>query len=140
MIEKVQRRFTRSLFRKFRYVPEKHHSMRNVRLEILSLEDRRTLSDEITLYKIQARTLSTTLYESIVINTPLRTTRHNNNIFYLPFVTTNVEFYSPLHRLQRQHDNVFNNLELNEPSLSTFKRYATHEIKSIQMIFDYSFE
>lgn len=140
MIERVQRRFTRSVFRKFRYIPEKHYSMRNMRLGILSLEDRRILTDEITLYKIQTSNLGTTLYESLSHNIPLRTTRHNNNIFYLPFVTTNVEYYSPMHRIQRQHDSIFNNLELNEPSLTTFKRYATYEIKNNQIIFDYSFD
>lgn len=139
-IEKVQRRFTKALFRKFRFIPEKHYAMRNLRLEILSLKERRSLTDEITLYKIYTSKLKTTLFNTINLNNPVRTTRFNNNVFYLPTVTTNVECNSPMYRFQLQHDSLFRNIDLNEPSFDTFKRYAMHEIKSKQLIFDYSFE
>lgn len=114
--------------------------MRNVRLELLSLKDRRTLTDEITLYKIYSKKLNTTLYETISHNRPLRSLRFNNDAFYLPFVTSSVEYYSPMLRLQRTHNTNFNNVDLNEQSLATFKRYATYETKTNQIIFDYSFE
>lgn len=133
------RRFTRALFRKFRYIPEKHYSMRNIRLDILSLEARRKLADEIILFKIHTGKISTHLHNSLHFNQQIRNTRHST-IFYLPFVTTNVEYFSPMLRIQRNHDNLFSRLDLNENCLVTFKRYAIHEIKSTQTSFDYSFE
>lgn len=139
-IERVQRRFTRSIYRKFRYPEEKHYCMRNIRLSILSLEDRRTIADEMILYKIYSLRLNTTLNHELQLNLPRRTTRFNNNIFYLPFVTTNVEYNAPMIRLQRQHDTIFHSLSLNEPNLEAYKRYVHNEMKTIQTVFDYSFE
>lgn len=115
--------------------------MRYLRLDLLSLEDRRTLSDEIVLYKIYSKRINTTLTDQLHFNRPIRISRqNNNNIFYLPFVTTNMEYFAPLLRLQRQHDIMFSNIDLNEPCLSAMKRYALYETKNNQFIFDYSFE
>lgn len=138
-IERVQRYFTRALFKKFRFVPEKNYLMRYVRLEILSLEDRRTINDELTLYKMYTRKVTTDLTDSLRLRNQIRFTR-NDNMFYLPFVTTNVEYFSPMLRLQRNHDLKFKCVDLNEQCLATVKRYITYEIKSQQLIFNYSFE
>lgn len=137
-VERVQRRFTRILFKRFHYPGEKHHYMRNVRLGLLSLEERRAICDELTLYKINSNRLNTTLNNQIIWNTRTRFTRQNN-IFYLPHVTNNVEFYSPMTRMQRQHDENFSSNTLNEESFNAFKRYTLHEIKLKSPIFDYSF-
>lgn len=140
-LENIQRRFTRSLYRKFKYPSEKHYLMRYLRLEMLSLQERRTLNDEIALYKINMGLLNTNLVDSLTFNRPMRSTRFNtNNTFYVPFATTNIEYFSPLYRMQRQHDIVFRNVNLNEPCLNAFKRYINHEINAIRIIFDYSFE
>lgn len=138
MIERVQRRFTRSVFRRFHYPAEANYFMRNVRLELLSLEDRRSTTDELTLYKINNGTINTTLNEQLRFHARNRVTRQNN-LFYLPSVRTNVEYFSPLMRMQRQHDNKFSINDLNEPSISTFKRYTLHEVKQSILIFDYEF-
>lgn len=139
-IERVQRRFTRTLYRKFHYPAEKNYLMRNVRLDLLTLEDRRTITDEVTLFKIHSGGLKTELNNQLHWNRPVRTTRHNNNSFYLPFVMTNVEYFAPLLRMQRKHDELFAEIDLNETNLYTFKRYTTHAIKNNQLVFDYSFE
>lgn len=138
-IERVQRRFTRIIYRRFHYPGEKNYHMRNVRLDLLSLEERRTISDELTLYKIYSNRLNTTLNNQIRLNTVTRFTRQNN-IFYLPHVTTNVEYFSPILRMQRQHDDKFSMNNLNEAIFNTFKRYTIHEVKRASLIFDYSFE
>lgn len=106
--------------------------MRNFRLDLLSLQDRRTITDEITLFKIQSGRLRTDLINLLHFNNPLKTTRHNSSAFYLRFVTTNVEYHSPILRMQRKHNESFSKLDLLEQNLNTFKRYATHEIKSNQ--------
>lgn len=104
---------------------------------MLSLEDRRKMSDEIALYKIKSGIIITPLSQSLSFHQSTRYTRlttSNQHTFYLPFVTTNVEYESPLLRMQRQHDTTFSNLDLNKTNLSAIKRciqnlsciYANH--------------
>lgn len=138
-VEKVQRRFTRGIYRKFHYPGEKINLMREVRLEILSLQDRRIITDELTLYKIMSETLETDLLNRIQVNARERFTRQNNT-FYLQTVTNNVEYNSPILRMQRQHDSLFRMNDLNEPSFSAFKRYTEHEMLENRLIFNYEFQ
>lgn len=133
-IERIQKKFTRMIFRKFHY-PYECYEMRLRRLEMLSLEDRRRLIDEFNLYKINNGTLRLETTHNFQYN-PIRQTR-NNSPFYLPFVITNVEFYAPLLRMHRQHLNMFRNVNLNEPLFNAFKRYAIHEIKITQVNYQY---
>lgn len=138
MVEKVQRRFTRIIFKRFHYPAEINYLMRNVRLELLSLEDRRSVTDELTLFKIHNGTIQTRLNEQLQFNARTRATRQVNT-FYLPSVRTNVEFFSPMLRMQRQHDERFYANDLNEQSLNTFKRYTFHEVNANTLLFDYGF-
>lgn len=90
-IERVQKKFTRLIFRKFHY-PTETYNMRLIRLDLQSLENRRLLSDELMLFRIKnglTRISVNHEYEYI----PVRQLRHNR-LFYLPFVTNNVEYYS----------------------------------------------
>lgn len=114
--------------------------MRYVRLKILSLEDRRSIIDELTLYKIHMGIMITTQNDSLNFHTRTRPTRQTNNVFYLPFVTTNVEYFAPLLRMQRNHDLVFSNLDLNDRCFAAFKRYATNEVSNNRILFNYTFE
>lgn len=136
-IERVQRRFTRTIYRKFHYPSEKNFYMRYYRLDLLTLEDRRKLNDEITLYKIYSNRIITEVHAALNRNVPTRPIRFSNRFFYLPFVTTDVEFHSPMLRIQRRHDDLFSNNNIIEPSLSSFK---LHSIKQQRLIFDYSFQ
>lgn len=129
-IEKVQRRFTRILFRKFHY-PYESYEYRLIRLEMMSLENRRLYFDELTLYKIYNGIYKTSLIHNINTRNPIRFTRLNHT-FYLPFVTNNVEYFSPILRLQRQHNETFNDVNLNERCYDAFKRYTKYEIDCIQ--------
>lgn len=130
-IERVQKRFTRTIFRKFHYPYEKYH-VRLIRLGMLSLENRRILNDELTLYKIKNGIIRiATEHDFAPIQS--RFTRHNR-IFYLPTVTTNIEFHSPLLRMHRRHMECFNTLNLYEPTFSAFRRYALHETHLLNVI------
>lgn len=128
-IERVQKKFTRMIFRKFHY-PREEYNMRLIRLNLLSLEERRLISDEVNLYKIKAGIINVAGAHDFQPNKN-RVTRFNR-IFYLPFVTTNVEYHSPILRMHRQHMEVFANVNLNENNLNAFKRYTIHEIKLTQ--------
>lgn len=138
MIEKVQRRFTRIIFRRFHYPSEINFMMRNIRLDLLSLEDRRSIADEMTLYKINNGNIKSSLTEQLRFNDRIRVTRQMN-IFYPSVVRTNVEYFSPLLRMQRQHDEKFSQTNLNEPSLCAFKRHAMFILKENLLHFDYAF-
>lgn len=109
--------------------------MRLIRLDMISLANRGLLADEIILYKI----LNGIFVVSSARNydpTQQRVTRFART-FYLPFVTTNVEFNSPILRMHRQHMESFNSLNINEPNFNAFRRYVTHEIKLLQPLTHY---
>lgn len=129
-IERIQKRYTRMIYRKFHY-PTEPYETRLIRLEMYSLENRRLASDELVLYKIINNQLKTSIVDSLVFNRPLRITRQNAT-FYLPTVTNNVQYFAPMLRMQRQHNELFNDVQLNEESISAFKRYIYHEIDIIQ--------
>lgn len=48
-IERVQRRYTRYIYKKFYYPGEMNFQMRYARLELMSLENKRIISGEVTL-------------------------------------------------------------------------------------------
>lgn len=96
-----------------------------------SLENRRLVPDELVLYKIHPGLFKTTLNHAINFNHPTRFTRQNAT-FYLPIVSSNIEYFAPMLRIQRQHNEIFNNVQLNDPNLHAFKRYINHEINEIQ--------
>lgn len=131
-IEKVQRRFTRVLFRKFHY-PTEPYMCRLVRLQLMSLENRRLFFDELSLYKIYNGIYRTSLRNSINLRNRVYATR-SDLTFHIPFVNNNVQYYSPILRIQRQHNETFNNISMNEECFNAFKRYVHYEIQSIQSI------
>lgn len=130
-IERVQRRFTRMVYKKFQF-PMASYESRLMKLELISLENRRLMFDEITLYKINNELLRTSLNHSLSFGVGNRVTRQNIT-FYLPAVTTNIQFFAPMLRFQRQHNDSFNHVQLNEPSINAFKRCVYNEVKQIQM-------
>lgn len=102
---------------------------------MLSLEDRRLLSDEIMLHKLKNNLVQTSITQHFHFE---RRQLRTNRQFYLPFVTNNVEYHSPILRIHRQHMEVFNDLDLYEPQTNAFKRYAIFEIKQTQIVIDYT--
>lgn len=118
-IERVQRRFTKRIFYKFHFPMEKYE-MRLIRLNMLSLEDRRLMFDELTLFKMLNNIIYTSIAHKINLNNPIRSMRRVNT-FYLPFVTSNIEFFSTIVRIQRQHNEIFDSLALTNNSLNSFR-------------------
>lgn len=129
-LERIQKRYTRFIYRKFHY-PTESYETRLIRLEMFSLENRRLLTDELVLYKIMNNHLNTSLNESITLNHPFMRTRQNVT-FHLTPVTNNVQFFAPILRNQRQHNECFNEIQLNEPNFNAFKRYVSHELRQMQ--------
>lgn len=129
-IERIQKRFTRMIYRKFHF-PYEPYEKRLLRLELNSLENRRLMSDEIILYKIENDSLVTHLRQSISYYNINRVTR-SHPTFYLPTVTSNIEYFAPMLRLQRQHNDSFSNVRLDEPSLNVFKRQIKFEVNKIE--------
>lgn len=135
IIERVQKKYTRLIFRKFRY-PYESYNMRLIRLEMLSLENRRILSDEQMLYKIKNGRLNLSISHDFQFNPrPLRF--NNNRIFYLPFVNNNAQFFGPIIRMHRNHMEIFPNVNLFEQNYASFRRYSLHEIKETLVVTNY---
>lgn len=87
-IERVQKNFTRMIYRKFHF-PYETYNMRLIRLDMLSLENRRILiTDETTLYKHKNEIIKISCGRDFQFN-PRQLRFNNDRIFYLPFVTNN---------------------------------------------------
>lgn len=118
-IENVQRKFTRILCYKFG-IPRDSYVERLKNLEMKSLFARRLYFDEMLLYKIVSGKLNTFLLQSFQINVPLRATRYAP-IFYVPSVSSNIEFFSLSLRLKRQHNDYFSGIDLLDNSITKTK-------------------
>lgn len=86
-IERIQKKFPRIIFRKFHY-PYESYNMRLIRLELMSLEDRRSLIDELNLFKIKRGTFRLSVDHNFQSNS-IRVIR-NNPTFYLPLRMSNI--------------------------------------------------
>lgn len=111
-IERVQKKFTRMFYYKFRIAnPRSPYDERLQHLNLHSLETRRLESDEIMLFKIIHKHVDSSLRHKIAFHHPTRSTRQAS-IFYLPTMTTNYQENAPIYRLQRNHDLCFRNLNI----------------------------
>lgn len=118
-VERVQRKFTRMLFYKFNWTKSKYHE-RLDRCKLHLLETRRLESDELFLYKVIHGRLDTRLRDNVVWAAASST--RQKPTFYIPTFSSNVECNSPLVRMQRNHNDFFNSLDICGPSMFSFKR------------------
>lgn len=88
---------------------------------IISLKNRRIMTDEMWLYKIHNNYTKTKLKNEIILNIPRYNTRFTP-FFYWDNSSTNLELNSILRRIQRSHNDHFRNLSLNEPSINKYKK------------------
>jgi hypothetical protein len=120
LIERFQRKFTRMMI--FRSgLPYENYSTRLTRITMFTLELRRLVADELTLYKIVNGQLVTSLMHRLSFANP-RFNSCTATTFYLPSVSTNVEFYSRILRLQRSHDRTFHEANIHSLSYNNFRR------------------
>jgi len=123
-IERVQKKFTRMLYFKFNIAhPRPDYHLRLKHLKLHSLETRRMVSDEIILYKLLHGHLDSRLCQRISFYQPSRPSRQNS-IFYLPKMVTNYQENAPIHRIQRNHDVFFRNLNIIDMGTFAFKKLA----------------
>lgn len=121
-IERVQKKFTRMFYFKFRIAyPRPSYDQRLLKLNLRSLESRRLENDEVTLYKLVHNHIDTTLRDKISYHQPARATRRNP-VFYLPRMCTNYQENSPIYRVQKNHDVYFSELDIFNSSLNSFKK------------------
>lgn len=115
IVENVQRKFTRILCYKFK-INYCDYEERLRKLDMTALFYRRLYFDELLLYKIITGKLNTNLIHSFNIHVPTRVTRFAP-IFYVPSVSSNIEFFSLALRLKRQHNEYFSHIDLLDNSL-----------------------
>lgn len=101
-------------------IPRGTYESRLKSLNMVSLYHRRLFIDELFLYKIVSQKIKTNLIGNFTVHIPNRTTRFTP-VFYLPAVTSNVEFFSLVLRLKRQHNENFSNIDLLGNSLAFTK-------------------
>ncbi|XP_037049545.1 uncharacterized protein LOC119083844 [Bradysia coprophila] len=92
-IERVQRKFTRMLYRKFNwnYVD---YPQRLARLKLPMLESRRFISDEIFLYKVVNGRFTVALDNDVVLYNSRRPSRHEAPTFYPATYVSNLRHFS----------------------------------------------
>lgn len=121
IIERVQRKFTRMYYFKFG-LDKPEYCDRLIYMKMHSLESRRLENDEITLYKIIHNIIDTSLSHSLSFHTQVRPCRQQHQqVFYLPTVSSNIEDNEPIHRMQRNHDMLFPEVNLFAESFYSFK-------------------
>lgn len=118
-IEKVQRRFTKTVFFKFKLGKVKYNERLSF-LKLHSLESRRLQRDEIVLYKVIHGHIDVRLHEYIHFRNANRFTK-SNDTFYVPNWSSNVEINSPMLRSQKHHDLYFKSYDIMALPLGLFK-------------------
>lgn len=119
-IERVQRKFTRMLYRKFNWRKVEYHQ-RLERLKLPLLETRRLIADETFLYKVVNGRFEADLMSDIVTFNGARSTRQVPPTFYPPTYSTNIEANSPIIRMQFNHESFFNSFDIFNTPFSSFK-------------------
>lgn len=121
-IERIQKKFTRLFYFKFRLAhPRPPYDQRLRHLKLRSLETRRLENDDIMLYKLINNHVDSSLCQQINFHQPSRITRHVST-FYLPKMATNYQENAPIYRIQRNHDFYFKNLNIIGSNLNLYKK------------------
>lgn len=120
-IESVQRRFARCLSSKYglrRKLP--NYSERLCRFKMMSLEDRRRVSDLCTLHRIVNSTMDSQLIEHLKFRVPTRSVRIPQ-LFSLPPMRNNVSQNGPLYRICRLYNDLCSRHDIFSNSIMSFK-------------------
>lgn len=119
-LESVQGRFTKYIYRKFHY-PYEPSDVRNKRLGLPLLSERRNLNDALTLHKIVHSNVDTHLTRNICIKYSARNMR-SSDTFMLQTARTNVGVQEPLHRMCSQYNSELSRFDI----FSSFRQYKMH--------------
>ena len=119
-IERIQRKFTRLVYYELR-IRKPDYEARLLYLQMQKLSLRRTITDEMCLFKIVNGHLDSDLVEKINFYTNPYSTR-SGLIFDLPRRNSNIRFKSPSYRLQHSHNNQFSQINIiNQLTVGVFK-------------------
>ena len=118
-VEKVQRRFTRFIFRKFN-IPYALYEMRCKILDLDSLALRRDVADGVMLYKLYNGIVDCRLTHDICVRRTVCGIA-NMRFFALKKYTLNAAYYSPLPRMMRVFNEYVNNKDALLQPLHAFK-------------------
>lgn len=127
IIERVQRRFTRMYFFKFR-LQRLEYPDRLKHLKINSLKSRRLVNDEIILYKIIHHRIDTKLNQSLTYYTHGRQTRRDKPVFYTTNYSSNIVQNEPIHRMQDRHDEYFFRTDIFNEPFESFKNSVKNTV------------
>ena len=105
LLEKIQRRFTRFVFRKF-HIPYHNYQSRLKILELESLHNRRRYTDLLLLYKIVNGIVKTSCIKDITFRLNRRNLR-NSDLLTVPTYTLDAAKSSPLPRIMSAYNNLF---------------------------------
>lgn len=119
-IDRVQRKFTRMLYRKFNwnYVA---YAQRLERLKLPLLESRRLIADETFLYKVVNNLFTVALDDDVVLYNPVRSSRRDAPTFYPSIYASNIENNAPVVRMQSTHNELFNDIDIFLTPFNSFK-------------------
>lgn len=123
-LESVQNRFTRYVYRKFHY-PYESSDVRNKRLELSSLLDRRNINDALTLHKIVHGSIDSDLTNNIFIKCNSRNTR-NCETFRLQTARTNVGIKEPLYRMCNTYNTELSHIDIFTSFAEFKKKVSVH--------------
>ena len=119
-IEKVQRKFTRFVYRKFQ-IPYQHYEDRLITLQLPSLRRRRIEIDFKYLYKIINGNIATTCISEISIRLNRKNVR-NMNLFGVRKYSTELGKKSPFPRMMNQYNELMNNVYLFNIPISEYMK------------------
>lgn len=121
-IEKVQRKFTRMLFYRFKWIkPDYQTRLRQLKMK--SLETRRLELDEMALFKIIHGRIDTNLSSRVSIHQPIRHTRQNvHHLFYLSTPASNIQLNTPIYRMQNHHNEYFKSGDILRSTYNQYRR------------------
>lgn len=123
LVERVQRRFTRYVYRKFGFNYESYES-RCKALGLLTLRKRRMVADQMLLYSVVNDQLRV---RASLANLSIRTdrSRRSRDLFYERTWRLNTTFSAPFPRAARAHNLHFQAFDIFHGSKKEFKKFVT---------------
>jgi len=119
-VEKIQRRTTRFIFKKFR-IPYAPYDMRTKILELDTLARRRDISDGVVLHKLYNGVMVSSVTSSICVRRNIYNII-NMKLFAIKKYTLNTAYHSPLPRMLCLFNQYINRIEALNGNLYDFKQ------------------
>ena len=129
IIEKLQRRFTRYVYRKF-HIPYQDYDQRLRLLQLQPLWVRRIYFDLIFLYKIANGLVHTSSISGLVMRINNKNIR-NMNLFAVKTYDVEAARNSPIPRMMKQYNDMFRSENCLNLPISEYKKKVKSNLKNI---------